>query len=42
VCGTPGYMAPEVWLEQPYGTPVDWWALGVMAYSILVRDVSCI
>jgi protein kinase A len=39
VCGTPEYEAPEMLLEHPYGPPVDWWALGVMAYFIMVGTV---
>ena len=34
-CGTPEYMAPEILLEKPYGTAVDWWALGVMMFYLL-------
>jgi serine/threonine protein kinase len=40
VCGTPEYRAPEVWRGLRYSTSVDWWALGVMAYTILVGVVS--
>jgi serine/threonine protein kinase len=40
VCGTPEYRAPELWRGLPYGTPVDWWALGVMTYSMLAGAVS--
>eukprot|EP00128_Syssomonas_multiformis_P009320 Colp12_sorted_trinity150504_noHs@30919 len=35
VCGTPGYVAPEVILNEPYSTPVDVWAIGVIAYILL-------
>uniref|UniRef100_A0A1I8J5Y5 Protein kinase domain-containing protein n=1 Tax=Macrostomum lignano TaxID=282301 RepID=A0A1I8J5Y5_9PLAT len=34
VCGTPGYCAPEVLLGKGYGTPVDMWGLGVIAYIL--------
>lgn len=34
--GTPDYLAPEVLLCEPYGEAVDWWALGVMSYEMLV------
>lgn len=34
--GTPDYLAPEILLCEPCGTGVDWWALGVMAYEMLV------
>jgi len=40
VCGTPGYQAPEMLEGMPYSTPVDWWAVGVMAYVMLVGEVS--
>ena len=36
VVGTPAYMAPEIILEEPYGREVDYWALGVMAYELVV------
>ena len=34
--GTPGYLAPEVILRQPYGPTVDMWAAGVILYILLV------
>ena len=30
VCGTPGFIAPEVYLGQGYGKSVDIWGLGVI------------
>jgi serine/threonine protein kinase len=39
-CGTPGYVAPELLQGMPYSTPVDWWAVGVMAYVMLIGIVS--
>ncbi|XP_061457438.1 microtubule-associated serine/threonine-protein kinase 3 isoform X2 [Rhineura floridana] len=39
VCGTPEYIAPEVILNQGYGKPVDWWAMGIILYEFLVGCV---
>lgn len=33
--GTPGYTAPEILTNKPYGKAVDMWSLGVILYSIL-------
>ncbi|KAI8145371.1 kinase-like domain-containing protein [Fennellomyces sp. T-0311] len=35
VCGTPGFMAPEILLHQGYGRAVDWWAFGVLIYQMV-------
>ncbi|KAG5366192.1 Calcium/calmodulin-dependent protein kinase type I [Yarrowia sp. B02] len=34
-CGTPGYMAPEIFTKAGHGKPVDMWALGVITYFLL-------
>jgi len=35
VCGTPGYMAPEIFKKSGHGKPVDIWAMGVITYFLL-------
>lgn len=35
VCGTPGYMAPEIFKKTGHGKPVDVWAMGVITYFLL-------
>ena len=35
IVGTPAYMAPEMLLAQPYDFAVDWWALGVLFFTML-------
>jgi serine/threonine protein kinase len=35
LCGTPGYLAPEVLLTRGHGKPVDWWALGVLINEMI-------
>ncbi|KAG0145118.1 hypothetical protein CROQUDRAFT_659052 [Cronartium quercuum f. sp. fusiforme G11] len=34
-CGTPGYMAPEIFKKSGHGKPVDIWAVGVITYFLL-------
>lgn len=36
LCGTPSYLAPELLNQQSYGVSVDFWALGVVTYQLLV------
>ena len=34
-CGTPGYMAPEIFKKTGHGKPVDIWAMGVITYFLV-------
>ncbi|XP_050440041.1 cAMP-dependent protein kinase catalytic subunit alpha-like [Adelges cooleyi] len=36
MCGTPQYLAPEIILLKGYGKAVDWWALGVITYEMVI------
>lgn len=36
LCGTPEYLAPELVLGKGHGKGVDYWALGVLVYEMLV------
>lgn len=36
VCGTPGYMAPEIYRKLGHGKAMDIWSTGVIAYYVLV------
>ena len=34
--GTPGYMAPEVMCRQNHGVAVDYYAIGVIVYELMI------
>lgn len=34
-CGTPSYVAPEIYLHRPYGLAVDMWSVGVISFILL-------
>ncbi|KPI88263.1 protein kinase NEK family HsNEK1-like protein [Leptomonas seymouri] len=34
-CGTPQYMAPEVWSAEPYGEKADMFSLGVLLFEMM-------
>ena len=35
ICGSKGFMAPEVLDGQPYSFPADVWSFGVMLYALV-------
>jgi serum/glucocorticoid-regulated kinase 2 len=35
-CGTPEYLAPEMVAHAGHDKNVDWWALGVLIYEMLI------
>ena len=35
MCGTKGYIAPEVLTSKSYSLPVDIWAFGILIYALV-------
>lgn len=35
LCGSPLYMAPEIFEGKPYGRSVDWWSMGVIVFEMI-------
>lgn len=34
--GTPGYMAPQILFKKPYTYSADYFAIGVIAYQLML------
>ena len=38
IAGTPYYLAPELFAEQPYSFEADMWSLGILLYYLCSLD----
>ena len=38
-CGSIGYLAPEIILNQGHGKSVDWYLLGVLFYEMIIGTI---
>ena len=36
ICGTPEYISPEMLRGMTHDHTVDWWALGILIYEMLI------
>lgn len=40
MCGTPGYIAPEILTSRSlYGKEVDLWCMGIILYALITSEM---